>query len=197
MISFGKPLSNTYSLSGWGEDRSYRGGWHEGMDFEASVGTRLYALYDGKVAVSQDTDEFQGRWIVIEHPEGWTSRYMHMSERLVPAGKSVVKGQLIGYTGRTGIGESEAHVHIDIKVKDTQLFSSKFGVPDTGFGRTDTFGTTVPCEPLIPVDKYRSNVINGAKAHGIPLHKASANWLTMGLWAAAGYAVWELMRKKR
>jgi murein DD-endopeptidase MepM/ murein hydrolase activator NlpD len=95
--------------------RFYR--MHKGLDFKAKDGEPIYATGDGVVAWARHRGTM-GLLIVIEHGFGFQSRYAHLSklEPGIYAGKKVKRGQLIGYSGRSGVVEGP-HLHYEI-IKD-------------------------------------------------------------------------------
>ncbi|MBI2594816.1 MAG: peptidoglycan DD-metalloendopeptidase family protein [Candidatus Colwellbacteria bacterium] len=96
------------------------GGFHRGTDFRASVGTRVKAVTDGVVNGTGDTDiccpgASFGKWIFIEHNNGLSSTYAHLSLISVRKGQKVVRGQVIGYSGNTG-SSTGPHLHVSLYV---------------------------------------------------------------------------------
>ncbi len=73
-----------------------------GFDLKASVGTPVYATADGIVETS-NFDRFNGNLIAIQHIYGFKSYYAHLNKTLVKSGSFVKKGDLIAYSGNTGI----------------------------------------------------------------------------------------------
>lgn len=184
MPDFGSPIQRpNFVSSGWFDPREYRKGVHEGLDFPAPIGTPVLAIGDGTIVVAHSADDTNaGRFLAVAHPDGWTSFYMHLDKLVAKEGQRIGKGALIGRSGRTGIRESAPHLHFHLKVKDVARYTSLFGTPTTGFGRTDRHGTTVPAEPLIPVDRYRPSVVQQAALHQVPLYRSSGllGWLVLG-----------------
>lgn len=178
MAFFGKPLAYAFVNDGWGSDRSYRGDskTHQGLDFHAPIGTPVFAIGSGKVITSKDTGTNTGKWIAIQHSSGIISRYMHLDTRLVEVGEQVSSGQQIATSGRTGITQSAAHLHLDLKKS----------------------GMAIPGEPLIGVDGYASHVIASAIKHGLPLAgKPIASALAIGAAIGGAYALWKYVIKPR
>lgn len=86
--------------------------YHSGVDFSAPAGTTVYATGDGRVART-DFDRGNGQFIVIEHAEGFTSKYAHIKRFLIREGEKVKRGQAIAEVGSTGRSTSP-HLHYEI-----------------------------------------------------------------------------------
>ncbi len=95
--------------------RFYKGQAHNGMDIAAPIGTPIYAAADGKVVrVDYNGRYYQyGRYILIDHGNGLSTLYAHLSETVAGTGSSVTKGQLIGYVGNTGF-VTGPHLHFGV-----------------------------------------------------------------------------------
>lgn len=96
----------------------YKQGTHKGIDFRASEGTPVLASEDGVVKGAGDTDLIcrnasYGKWILIEHPNGLSTLYAHLSLIKVSTGQRVERGQLIGYSGNTG-SSTGPHLHFTV-----------------------------------------------------------------------------------
>lgn len=84
---------------------------HYGVDIVAPVGTPVLAARSGRVLESRaDFDRGWGWTVVLEHPDGWITRYAHLSQNMVKAGETVVRGQPIGRVGNTG-HSTGPHLH--------------------------------------------------------------------------------------
>lgn len=117
----------------------YPGAKHNGIDLRASVGTRVLATRGGIIKGMGNTDEQRGcysygRWILIEHDNGLSSLYAHLSAATVTTGQVVATGDVIGYTGGQprayGSGASTGpHLHLGVYatagVKISQYVSSQ------------------------------------------------------------------------
>lgn len=87
---------------------------HEGMDISMAEGTPLYAMYDGIVSWS-DFDTSYGNYIRCYYPElNICSFHAHLKERRVQTQNSLVRGQLLGYSGNTG-NSTAPHLHFEIR----------------------------------------------------------------------------------
>lgn len=84
---------------------------HYGIDIVAPTGTLVRAARSGRVLESRpDFDRGWGWTVVLEHPDGWITRYAHLSANLVKKGELVVRGQPLGRVGNTG-RSTGPHLH--------------------------------------------------------------------------------------
>jgi len=86
---------------------------HEGVDLAAPKGTKVYATADGVVSISKYSKS-AGKYIVVNHQNGYTTSYMHLSKRYAKNGAKVKRGQLIGEVGTTGLSTGN-HLHYEIR----------------------------------------------------------------------------------
>jgi murein DD-endopeptidase MepM/ murein hydrolase activator NlpD len=87
---------------------------HYGIDIRANQGAPIYAAAEGVITWSGwEGSAGYGNLIVIDHGDGWGSRYAHLSAIFVPCDDLVTAGQLIGESGNTG-RSSGAHLHFEI-----------------------------------------------------------------------------------
>ena len=86
--------------------------FHNGVDLANSQGTPIYAARSGKVTVSTYSSSY-GYYVTINHGDGFSSLYAHMTHDVVSVGQTVTKGQLIGYMGSTG-RSTGPHLHFSI-----------------------------------------------------------------------------------
>jgi hypothetical protein len=76
-------------------------------------GDTVVAAASGRVSrVENLGNTSYGRWIEINHGNGYTTRYAHLSSQVVRVGQQVVRGQKIGTVGNTG-GSFGAHLHYE------------------------------------------------------------------------------------
>ena len=127
---------------------------HNGVDFRASMGTPVKAVFSGVITGTGNTDEKNaqfkragrpvcvsyGQWILIKHDNGLSTVYAHLSGSIVRAGQSVKTGEIIGYSGGmpgvNGSGYSTGpHLHLGLfasqGVEIRQLTNSKGGCKET------------------------------------------------------------------
>lgn len=100
---FERPRASNIS-SGFGTGRTFNGqvtSRHLGVDFRGAIGAPVHAANRGVVALV-DTFFLGGRVVYIDHGEGLTTGYLHLSKVLVAPGDTVARGQTIGLVGATG-----------------------------------------------------------------------------------------------
>lgn len=105
------PIKSNYRV---GASFGATGSWsryHTGQDFPAPTGTPIYAAASG-VVLSSTAGGWAGTNVVIQHSNGGSTLYAHMSRKVVSPGTTVKAGQLIGYVGTTGRSFG-AHLHFE------------------------------------------------------------------------------------
>jgi murein DD-endopeptidase MepM/ murein hydrolase activator NlpD len=75
---------------------------HYGLDIAAPTGSPVFAPADGVVTLVHPDMYFSGGTIVLDHGQGLSSTFLHLSRTLVEAGAAVNQGDLIGEIGATG-----------------------------------------------------------------------------------------------
>lgn len=87
--------------------------WHRGIDVAGKLlVTPVFAAREGLVRIARRSKTF-GLWIEIGHPEGWATRYGHLSWIHVSKGQKVERGDLIGRIGNSGRSYG-AHLHFEV-----------------------------------------------------------------------------------
>jgi len=90
---------------------------HNGIDLTAPKGTKIYATADGTVIQAAYTTGGFGKKIFIDHGFGYKTLYGHCSKILVEKGQKVVRGEVIGLVGNTGLSKGD-HVHYEVWVNN-------------------------------------------------------------------------------
>ena len=93
---------------------------HNGVDMACAQGTPIYATRAGKVTRTAYQAGGAGNYVSINHLDGFSSVYMHMTHYVVSAGQTVSQGQLIGYVGNTGLSTGP-HLHFGISYAGTYV----------------------------------------------------------------------------
>lgn len=86
---------------------------HAGMDFRATTGTTIRATAPGKV-ISAGRNGGYGNMVEVQHAEGWTTRFAHMSRITVSVGDRLKTGDKVGEVGSTG-RSTGPHLHYEIR----------------------------------------------------------------------------------
>src|SRR5450432_2607208 len=97
---------------------------HTGLDFRAAMGDPVRATANGKV-VSSGWAGGYGRMIEIDHGNGLSTRYGHLSEIGVKVGDQIRIGQVIGAVGSTG-RSTGPHLHYETRIDGDAVDPQKF-----------------------------------------------------------------------
>lgn len=111
-----KPISGGTLSSVFGERW---GSVHKGVDWACSVGTEVKASCKGTVTQAGWVNGY-GYCITLEHADGKSTRYGHLSKILVSQGQSVEQSELIALSGNTG-NSTGPHVHFEIIENGVQV----------------------------------------------------------------------------
>lgn len=96
----------------------YNGRGHNAIDLAATDGTPIRAALAGTIMGTGNTDSQKGcysygKWVLIQHANGLSTLYAHLSVTNVSKGQSVTTGQTIGLSGRTGYATGP-HLHFGV-----------------------------------------------------------------------------------
>ena len=100
------------------------GAFHSGVDIGSSYGAKIIAPADG-VVTTVDTMGGYGKTIMIDHGNGISTRYGHLSGFAVTPGQKVQRGDLIGYVGESG-RSTGPHLHYEVRINDTPVNPYKY-----------------------------------------------------------------------
>jgi murein DD-endopeptidase MepM/ murein hydrolase activator NlpD len=103
---------------------SGEGAFHPGVDIAAPVGTDVEAAGDGLI-LEAGRDAGYGKCILIDHGDGITTLYGHLSNVFVVVGEQVKRGEIIGTVGITG-RTTGPHLHYEVRIHDTPVNPMKF-----------------------------------------------------------------------
>ena len=89
--------------------------FHSGVDISGTSSRNIFAIQGGVVTAAVDSgyNGGAGKYIKINHENGYVSTYMHLATVGVEKGDRVEKGQIIGIMGRTG-SATGIHLHLEI-----------------------------------------------------------------------------------
>jgi murein DD-endopeptidase MepM/ murein hydrolase activator NlpD len=85
---------------------------HKGVDLASRRGDKIVAVRSGVVTTAKYGSS-SGYFVVINHGDGFSTSYLHMTHFEVKEGQTVSQGQLIGYVGNTGVSTG-AHLHFAV-----------------------------------------------------------------------------------
>jgi len=103
--------------SSFGTRRS--GTWHQGIDLSAPKGCEVRATAAGKVVVAEREGAY-GRTVVIDHGNGYRTRYAHLKRIAVEKGERVKAREVIGKVGKSG-NASGYHLHYEVVREGTPV----------------------------------------------------------------------------
>ncbi|QTD42521.1 peptidoglycan DD-metalloendopeptidase family protein [Sporosarcina sp. Te-1] len=86
---------------------------HWGVDYGNHADNSIPAAAQGVVRFIGRGHKTAGNFIVIKHPNGWETAYLHLAAITVIVGQSVEQGQKIGVKGMTG-GATGIHLHFEV-----------------------------------------------------------------------------------
>jgi len=145
------PVEGTIT-SLFGEVR--KGGTHGGLDIAAPEGTPIHAPADGVVVKSGPSMGY-GRVIIIDHGNGYTTRFGHLSGETVSLGDRVEEGDIIGYVGSTG-WSTGPHLHYEVRLNGVPVDPINYlntNLPQELLDNTDNPNTSIeelpPSYPFI------------------------------------------------
>ncbi|MFN3890241.1 MAG: peptidoglycan DD-metalloendopeptidase family protein [Beijerinckiaceae bacterium] len=101
-----------------------RPAYHTGIDFREAPGSNVFATAPGKV-VAAGWNGGYGLMVEIDHGNGISSRYAHLSAILVSEGQNVPAGRSIGRVGNTG-RSTGPHLHYEVRIDDEAVDPMRF-----------------------------------------------------------------------
>ena len=103
---------------GFGVRRNPFGGmsseFHKGQDISAPFGTPVSATADGVVVVA-GWQRGYGRVVYVDHGNGISTRYGHLSRLDVAVGQMIKRGALLGLVGSSG-RSTGPHLHYEVRI---------------------------------------------------------------------------------
>ena len=127
-LPFGRPMAGDPDLtSGFGvrTDPFTRGpALHTGLDFRADYGAPVRATGAGRVIAAEYTGGY-GNMVEVDHGNGVTTRYAHLSAIGISPGQTVAAGTVVGRVGSTG-RSTGAHLHYETRIEDEPVDPQRF-----------------------------------------------------------------------
>ncbi|HEX2544929.1 MAG TPA: M23 family metallopeptidase [Ramlibacter sp.] len=127
MVPTQHPLNTGQAGSsfGWRIDPfTGRSALHTGLDFQADVGTPIYAAAGG-VVVASEMHPAYGHMVEVDHGNDLITRYAHASKLLVKKGDLVKRGQQLALVGTSG-RSTGPHLHFEVLVQGVPQDPQKF-----------------------------------------------------------------------
>jgi murein DD-endopeptidase MepM/ murein hydrolase activator NlpD len=93
--------------------------FHSGLDISNPIGTPVYAPGNATVEITGERNG-NGRTVVLNHGQGITTQYLHLSKIHVNRGQQVRKGQQIAEVGNTG-HSTNPHLHYEVRVNGVPI----------------------------------------------------------------------------
>ncbi|WP_457636464.1 peptidoglycan DD-metalloendopeptidase family protein [Persephonella sp.] len=115
-IPNGSPLKSTIITSRFGYRKHPVNGqrdFHPGVDLRAKIRTPVFSTANGIVEYAGKKGAY-GKMVIIQHNYGFKTIYGHLSKIKVKTGDFVEKGQLIGFSGNTGLINGP-HLHYEVR----------------------------------------------------------------------------------
>ena len=103
--------------------------FHEGVDLAGPAGQNVYATGDGVVESAEVNFHGYGNVVVIDHGFGYKTRYAHLQEMKVIAGQVVIRGDIIGTLGSSGLSTGP-HLHYEVLYRGEHVNPWNFLNPD-------------------------------------------------------------------
>ena len=99
-------------------------GFHTGVDIANDAGTVIRATADGEVAFAGWEGGY-GKLVVVNHGNGFSTYYGHLSEIRAAVGRKVQRGQVVGLMGATG-NTTGPHLHYEIRLYGAAVDPTKY-----------------------------------------------------------------------
>ncbi|MGF1708703.1 M23 family metallopeptidase [Enterovibrio baiacu] len=129
LIPSGQPIESYRRSSGYGSRTHPVTGnkkFHLGLDLTADIGTPVYAPADGVVEYKRPSrKKGYGNMLKIDHAFGFMTLYAHLDKFNVNTGNFVKKGDLIGWSGNTGLSTGP-HLHYEVRFLGRALDPRRF-----------------------------------------------------------------------
>jgi len=100
---------------------------HRGTDFAMPKGTSIITPADGTV-IRVDSHPVAGRFLEIEHPQGYTTRYLHLERAVVDKGQQVERGEKIALSGNSG-RTTAPHLHYELHMEGRPVDAMRVDLP--------------------------------------------------------------------
>ncbi len=130
-------LTQQFGDTAFARSGAYNGKGHNGIDLGGPTGTPILTALTGIVKGTGNTDQTcsgasYGQWVLIEHANGLSTLYAHLSLTKVSTGQTLQTADLVGYMGQTGYATGP-HLHFGvIATQGVKIGQLKSRVPGCG-----------------------------------------------------------------
>ena len=91
-------------------------GMHRGLDLRGAKHTLVFAMAEGRVRRAGRDPKGWGRFVEVDHGDGWSTLYAHLDGLEVRSGQSVKAGDTVGFVGNTGRAFGD-HLHLEVSFR--------------------------------------------------------------------------------
>jgi murein DD-endopeptidase MepM/ murein hydrolase activator NlpD len=111
-------ITQYFGNTAFAQSGAYNGSGHNGIDLGTPIGTAVLSAESGTVVGTGDTDTVcpnasYGKWVLVQHNNGLSTLYAHLSVIKASQGQQVALGEVIGYSGNTGYSTGP-HLHFTV-----------------------------------------------------------------------------------
>ena len=103
-------------------------GFHTGLDLAAAEGTPVSAAFYGKIVETGESDVW-GKYVLMEHSEGLSTYYCHLSEIYVEENAVIRQGETVGLVGSTG-WSTGPHLHFEVRINGVRVDPERLLYPE-------------------------------------------------------------------
>ena len=115
---------------------------HDGLDLAGNLGADIYSTADGIVTTARRSRNGYGNMIIVEHSNGYKTRYAHLDDIMIKKGEFVKAGDKIGTLGTSGLSTGP-HLHYEV-IKDNEPIDPMFfSYKDKGDRSEESYYKTV------------------------------------------------------
>lgn len=144
-------ITQHFGNTSFAQSGAYNGKDHNGIDFGVPTGTKIVSALPGVVTAVGNTDSYKGcysygKWVLVKHTNGLSTLYAHLSVISVVQGETVSRGELVGYSGKTGYATGP-HLHFTLYASDAVKVVRYGDVK----AKTNCANATIP---VAPTDAY-------------------------------------------
>lgn len=110
--------------------------FHNGIDIAGTLDSNIVSTNNGVILNLIANDPSGGNFIIIQHDNNFTSRYLHLNGFAdgLSVGNTVTRGQTIGYMGTTG-SSTGVHLHFEIRLNGEPQDPLNYVQTDTSAAR--------------------------------------------------------------